>query len=233
MGLMRFSFSVNEVGFSIMTFICTALQWGHFPEFLMRFLMVCRASRFPSTPPSRNPASISSCAFLMSAWGRRTREHSLHVPRRTRSRVGTNLRWTTGRASAMYPKWPTHSLILPPQVLHLSPGSMTPSYSMSPLPLEHQLGVDAQALHLVHDELERVANLDEVNLRPLAARDAVGLVPVRVVHRDHPTFLADGDDGAVGVEALLQEERRPVGDEGVLLHLSQAKAALLGALRLR
>ena len=41
---------------------------------------------------------------------------------------GTYFKWITDLAKSILPGWPKHSFILPPQVLHLTPGSIAPSF---------------------------------------------------------------------------------------------------------
>src|SRR3989344_4470104 len=126
-GLIFLSFSVNVVGFSIEILNCFALQWGHFLVFL-RFLIISLVFFLLASMPRLFSRFSSIAKFLfISSSGIRTLLHSLQIDLKI-SYIGfTYFTWTIGLARSIYPKCPMHSFNFCPQVLHLKPGSITPS----------------------------------------------------------------------------------------------------------
>ena len=114
------------VGFSSVIFCCLDLQKGHLFVVFKAVTILFNLALLAEMPPS---FSISSSCFENKSvllLGIRTLPHSLHVHFRRVITVDTKLKWITGLANSIYPKWPMHSFNLAPHVLHVRPGSITP-----------------------------------------------------------------------------------------------------------
>src|SRR3989344_9563877 len=95
--------------------------------------------------------------------------------------------------------------------------------------LQSELGVDAQCLEFVEDQLECVTHLDVIDVDILSAERTEALVFEGIKDSDDTAAFTDGDDGLVGVKAFLERKGCAVGDKGVFFHLSQSETAFFGA----